>query len=196
MVGAGLLARTVYNLQHADLGFTARQALLVRVDFREAGYQPAQKDSVLRALLGEIQLIPGVRTASFSQLGVFSGGESGTTIEVEGYAPTDGQDIVESRVDVVGPGYFSTLGIPIRLGRDILESDRGEATRVCVINEAFAKRFFDRRNPSACGWHQLAAMKAGRLIRWSGSRATPIHKACGTPSRRATSWRDIKRSIR
>ena len=146
LVGAGLLARTVHNLQHADLGFTARQALLVRVDFREAGYQPAQKDSVLRALLGEIQLIPGVRAASFSQLGVFSGGESGTTIEVEGYAPADGQD-VESRVDVVGPGYFSTLGIPIRLGRDILESDRGEATRVCVINEAFAKRFFDRRNP-------------------------------------------------
>jgi predicted permease len=146
LVGAGLLARTVYNLQHADLGFAARQALLVRLDFRVAGYQPAQKDSVLRALLGEIQLIPGVRAASFSHLGLFSGGESGTTIEVEGYVPKDGED-VESGVDVVGPGYFSTLGIPIRLGRDILESDRGDGTKVCVINEAFAKRFFDRRNP-------------------------------------------------
>ena len=146
LVGAGLLARTVYNLQHADLGFAARQALLVRLDFRVAGYQPAQKDSVLHALLAEIQLIPGVRAASFSHLGLFSGGESGTSIEVEGYVPKDGED-VESGVDVVGPGYFSTLGIPIRLGRDILESDRGDGTKVCVINEAFAKRFFDRRNP-------------------------------------------------
>ena len=146
LVGAGLLARTVYNLQHADLGFAARQALLVRLDFRVAGYQPAQKDSVLRALLGELQLIPGVRAASFSHLGLFSGGESGTTIEVEGYVPKEGED-VESGVDVVGPGYFSTLGIPIRLGRDILESDRGDGTKVCVINEAFAKRFFDRRDP-------------------------------------------------
>jgi predicted permease len=146
LVGAGLLARTVYNLQHADLGFTARQAALVRIDFREAGYQPAHRERVVRELLGHMQLVPGVRAASFSQLGVFSGGESSRTIEVEGYAPTDGKD-VESGLDVVGPGYFSTLGIPIRLGRDILESDRGNGTKVCVINEAFAKRFFDRRNP-------------------------------------------------
>ena len=50
-------------------------------------------------------------------------------------------------MDVVGPGYFSTLGVPILLGRDILESDRAGAPGVCVINEAFAKRFFERRNP-------------------------------------------------
>ena len=50
-------------------------------------------------------------------------------------------------MDVVGPGYFSTLGVPMLLGREILESDRGGAPGVCVINEAFAKRFFERRNP-------------------------------------------------
>ena len=87
-----------------------------------------------------------MRAASFSQLGVFSGGESSATIEVEGYAPK-GDDDRGSAMDVVGPGYFSTLGVPITLGREILESDRGDAPRVCVINEAFAKRFFDRRNP-------------------------------------------------
>ena len=48
---------------------------------------------------------------------------------------------------MIGPGYFSTLGVPIRLGREILESDRRESPKVCVINEAFAKRFFDGRNP-------------------------------------------------
>ena len=102
---------------------------------------------MLRALLGEIQLIPGVRAASFSQLGLFSGGESGDNDRSRRLRADGAVEDVESGVDVVGPGYFSTLGIPIRLGRDILESDRGEATKVCVINEAFAKRFFDRRNP-------------------------------------------------
>ena len=146
LVGAGLLARTVYNLQRADLGFPAERLLLVRVNLREAGYEGARRDRLLRELVGEIGRIPGVQAASFSQLGVFSGGESSATIEVEGYAPK-GHDDHESALDVIGPRYFSTLGVPMRLGREILENDRGNATNVCVINEAFARRFFDQRNP-------------------------------------------------
>ena len=65
---------------------------------------------------------------------------------MEGYTPKGDNDR-GSAMDVVGPGYFSTLGVPIVLGREILESDHAGAPRVCVINEAFAKRFFDRRNP-------------------------------------------------
>jgi putative ABC transport system permease protein len=146
LVGAGLLARTVYNLQRADLGFPAERVLLVRVDLGKAGIEPARRGSLLRELTGQIQRIPGVRAVSFSQLGLFSGGESSSTIEVEGYT-RKGDDDRESALDAIGPGYFSTLGVPIRLGREILENDAAEATTVCVVNEAFAKRFFDQRNP-------------------------------------------------
>jgi predicted permease len=143
LVGAGLLARTVYNLQHADLGFPAERLLLVRVDLREARYETARRDGVLRELLEAIQRIPGVRKASFSQLGIFTGGESSATIDVEGYV-AKGHDDRESALDVVGPGYFSTLSVAITLGREIREDDRPD---VCVINEAFARRFFEGRNP-------------------------------------------------
>lgn len=146
LVGAGLLARTAYNLQRADLGFPAERLLLVRVDLREAAADNTRLDSLLRELLGQFQRIPGVRAASFSHLGVFTGGNSSATIEVEGYAPKGDNDRGSAR-DAVGPGYFSTLGVPITLGREILESDGGDAPKVCVINEAFAKRFFDERNP-------------------------------------------------
>jgi predicted permease len=146
LVGAGLLARTVYNLQRADLGFPAERLLLVRVDLREADDEGTRRDRLLRDLVGEIARIRGVHAASFSQLGLFSGGESSATIEVEGYSPK-GQDDRESALDAIGPRYFSTLGVPMRLGREILENDRGIAPTVCVINEAFAKRFFDQRNP-------------------------------------------------
>jgi predicted permease len=146
LFGAGLLARTVYNLQRADLGYPAERLLLVRLDLREAGYESARRDHVLGELLGQFRRIPGVRAASVSQLGVFSGGNSATPIEVEGYA-SKGDNDHGSAMDVVGPGYFSTLGAPILLGRDILESDRAGAPRICVVNEAFAKRFFERRNP-------------------------------------------------
>jgi len=146
LVGAGLLARTAYNLQRADLGFPAEHLLLVRVDLREAAHDAARRDNLLSELLGQFQRIPGVRAATFSQLGLFSGGNSSATIAVEGYAPHADNDRGSS-LDVVGPGYFSTLGAPIALGREILESDHAGAPRICVINEAFAKRFFERRNP-------------------------------------------------
>jgi predicted permease len=101
---------------------------------------------VLRELIAEIGRIPGVRATSFSQLGLFSGGESLATISVEGFTPTKDDDR-DAAFDRVGPKYFSTLGVPVILGREILESDRGDAPKVCVINEAFANRYFDRRNP-------------------------------------------------
>ena len=65
---------------------------------------------------------------------------------MEGFTPKTGED-KGSAWDMVGPRYFSTLGVPILHGREILDSDRAGAPRVCVINEAFAKHFFAGRNP-------------------------------------------------
>src|SRR5262249_46688521 len=146
LVGAGLLARTVYNLQRADLGFPAERLLLVRVDLREAGYAGARRERVLRDLVGTLRRIPGVHAARFSQLGVFTGGESAASVAVEGYVPRGPNDR-ESALDVIGPGYFSTLGVPMRLGREIQDTDRGDGATICVINEAFAKHYFAGRNP-------------------------------------------------
>jgi len=146
LVGACLLARTLYNLQRADLGFPAEHLLLVRANSREAGYDSARRALLLRELLGRFQRIPGVRAVSYSQLDVFSGGNSVSGIEAEGYLPKQETDR-ESALDVVGPGYFSTLGVPIALGREIKESDHAGVLRVCVINEAFATKFFHGRNP-------------------------------------------------
>jgi putative ABC transport system permease protein len=146
LVGAGLLARTVFNLQRADLGYPSDRLLLVRVNAREAGYERERRARLLSDLRGAIQQIPAVRAASFSQLGVFSGGDSMATFDIEGFAPTSDRDR-GSALDVVGPGYFSTLGVPVVLGREILDTDRGGAMDVCVINESFARRFFERRSP-------------------------------------------------
>jgi predicted permease len=77
---------------------------------------------------------------------VFSGGNTSLDIEVEGYTAREDTDRGSS-TDAVGPGYFSTLGIPILVGREILESDHAGAPKVCVVNEAFVRRFFQGRNP-------------------------------------------------
>jgi predicted permease len=157
LVGAGLLTRTAYNLTRADLGFPAERLLLVRVDLREAIKDAGRRDSVRREIFDRIQRVPGVRAASFSQLGIFSGGESSGTIEVEGYVPKGDRDREAAR-DVVGPGYFSTLGIPMIAGREISMTDHGHAAKLCVINEAFARQFFEKRNP------------LGMHVTWRGDR--------------------------
>ncbi len=146
LFGAGLLARSVYNLQHLDLGYPAGHLLLVRIDLPESTYANARRGRLLRELLEQLRGIPGVRAASFSKLGVFSGGDSNSGIEVEGFVPKKDSDR-ESALDRVGPGYFSTLGVPIILGREILERDQDGAPKICVINQAFAERFFAGRNP-------------------------------------------------
>ena len=146
LVGAGLLMRTVYNLQHADLGFPTERLLLVRVNLREAGYAGPRLDRVVGELTAAIRRIPGVQAASYSQLGLFTGGESSSGIVVEGYVPRGDLDR-ESAFDRVGPGYFAALATPIRLGRDIREDDPRRVPPACVINEAFAKLFFAQQNP-------------------------------------------------
>jgi putative ABC transport system permease protein len=163
LVGAGLLAQTVNNLQRADLGFATERLLLTRVDLGEAIEDTERQQSVRREMLDALARLPGVRAVSFSHLGVFTGGNSGATIEVEGYIPRGANDR-GSGYDIVGPQYFSTLGVPILLGREIQDSDRAGAVNVCVINEAFAKRFFDRRNP--IGMHITEVGDVSRQTTW------------------------------
>ncbi len=161
LVGAGLLARTLYNVQHIDLGFPAGRLLLVRVNMHEAGYNAARRHAAIDEIVQAFQQIPGVRAASFSRLGVMTGGNSTEGIQVEGYVPRSVEDRL-SDLDGVGAGYFSTLGVRILAGREILEADREGGPKVCVINEAFAKRFFDGRNP--LGMHITAEIREGKPV--------------------------------
>jgi hypothetical protein len=97
-------------------------------------------------LLAKISAIPGLRGATVSKDGLFSHSESADPIAVEGYTPKAGEEM-HSRMDHVGPGYFSTLGIPILMGREIEAQDTAVSVRAAVINQTFARRFFPNTNP-------------------------------------------------
>jgi predicted permease len=146
LVGAGLLLRTLQNLQHVDLGYEKERLLLVRVDVQIGGYQEPQRLPLFGRLLERIRAVPGVRAASYSKSGLFLGSRSSGYVKVEGYTPEGGGE-ARSVWDHVGPGHFSTLGIPLRMGREINERDQPSGNKVCVVNEAFAKRYFTGRNP-------------------------------------------------
>jgi predicted permease len=146
LVGAGLLARTAYNVQRIDLGLHVENLLIARVDLRATIDDAARRDAIRQALLDRIRQAPGVRSATFSQLGLFTGAFSTRTVDVEGYTPSTAHE-PETTFDVVGPGYFTTVGTRLVQGRDIQESDTQATPKICVVNETFAGQFFARRNP-------------------------------------------------
>ena len=128
LVGAGLLVRTLFNLQRVDLGYPKDNLLTARVDGQAAGYDPVRQAAAFEELLSRIRTVPGVRLATSSDNGLFGGSDNGDQIVVEGYAPK-GPDDNGSRYNQIGPGYFSTLGVPVLLGREIAEQDLRRRTR-------------------------------------------------------------------
>jgi predicted permease len=146
VAGAGLFLRTLWNLQSVALGYPRGNLLLMQVDSSDAGYQGARTTNLFHDLATKIRQIPGVRAVSYSGRGLFSGFEGAFPVEVEGFTSEREEDI-GSTGDSVGPGYFSTIGIPILLGREIGVHDLARPPQVCVINEAFASRFFAGHNP-------------------------------------------------
>ena len=146
VAGAGLFLRTLWNLQSVGLGYPKEKLLLTTVDGLTAGYKDAQLSNLWRDLIERFRAIPGIQGATYSLNGLFSGSESGDEVEVEGFTPQK-DDEKNSVFDMVGPQYFSTLGVPLILGRDIGLQDTTSSLHVCVINEAFAKKFFAGRNP-------------------------------------------------
>src|SRR5205807_100229 len=77
---------------------------------------------------------------------LFSGVESGTSIEAQGFTPRSPED-KNVRFDQAGPGYFTNVGIPLVLGRDFSERDAAGAPRVTIINDTMAAFYFPNENP-------------------------------------------------
>jgi predicted permease len=146
LVIAGLLLQTLSNLDQVNLGYERERLITVRVNVETAGYEPARRLPVFEQMLERVRAVPGVQAASYARNGVFSGSSSDGAVVVEGYTP-QGKSDAGSSWDHVGPDYFTALGVPMLLGREISEEDRTTGQRVCVINEAFAKLFFAGRNP-------------------------------------------------
>ena len=146
LVSAGLLVRSLSRLGQVNLGYNRENLLIFRVDAAPEGYKGGAIPRFQLDLLRRISAIPGLRGATVSKDGLFSGSESADPIAVEGYAPKPDEEM-HSRMDHVGPGYFSTLGIPILMGREIEAQDTAGRVRAAVINQTFAHRFFPNTNP-------------------------------------------------
>jgi predicted permease len=141
LVAAGLFLRTLSNLESIQLGFNAEQMLTLQLNARQAGYGDPAIMTFYDRLLAEFAAIPGVRNVTMSDSPLLGTGYSGTMVTFSGNEPKN------SHVLTVGPGFFTTMQIPLLRGRAIEAQDRSGAPYAAVVNEKFARMFFGNDDP-------------------------------------------------
>ena len=145
LVGAGLFVRTLINLQNVPTGFDQQNALLFRVDTATTGYKDAQLATMLREVEEKVKAVPGVQAASFSFF-IFNQGGWTSPVFTRDQTFAEGQS-QNVRQNLVGQDYFTTMGIPLILGRGFGPQDTDKSQRVAVISEMMAQRFFPDSSP-------------------------------------------------
>ncbi len=142
LVGAGLFARTLAAASAVESGYDVERVLLITVDFAVAGATPAAAQSTLERTLERVGVMPGVESASFGQLVPFSGGFISRPALPEDQPASSGEDQkFLAPYNVVTPGYFSTLAMPLR-GRDFASADNADTPRVVIVNETMARQWW------------------------------------------------------
>jgi predicted permease len=145
--GAALLVRSVSNLYAIRPGIETHGVAVIDIAL-PAGLEVPTRMTMLRRVVGDLAALPGVRSAALTHKLPLRGGGSSTGIRLEG--DPDGPPPT-TYFRIVSPGYFETLGIPLREGRLFNGSDLGvdtaRAELTVIVNEALAKKFFPNRSP-------------------------------------------------
>lgn len=148
LMGAGLLINSFMHLRNLHPGFRANHLLTMKIPLSEVKYPDKERRSPFYAeVLRRVQALPGVQSAAVAgNLPLTYDGDS-MPIGIEGRTdppPDQRPDVI---LRVVGPGYFSTMGIPLVRGRDFSEQDKADSARVVIVSEKTARHFWPGENP-------------------------------------------------
>ena len=146
LVGAGLLIRTLRNLENTPLGMRIDGLVVfgVKPEFKSV----PQGIEFYQDLMNQLRVLPGVESVSVMLERIGSWWSNNSAMTVDGRipdVPNGGSNTVRS--NVVGPDFFTTLGVPILQGRDFSSSDTANSPHVGIINQQFAEKFFPNQNP-------------------------------------------------
>lgn len=154
LIGTALLIQSVSRLRGVAVGFNPANILTARISLSGPSYTDAKKALFIQELVRRLRSLPGVRSAAASMF-----------LPMSGFAGTPVQDAAKPLlrlnerpimvISVVTPGYFHTLEIPFRRGRDFTERDKESAPRVAIIDEALARRLWPNypRGQNPIGQH-------------------------------------------
>jgi putative ABC transport system permease protein len=147
MVGVGVSIRSLVNLEHAPLGFSARNLVFADVDVRRSGYDKRTGPAFYERMREQLLATPGVQSVTLADNPPLQGTGARDRVTAEGDPPpVDGHGAVTPYA-VVDDRYFSTLGITSLLGRTFDSRDHAGRPEVIVVNATLARRHWPGRDP-------------------------------------------------
>jgi putative ABC transport system permease protein len=148
VVAAGLFTRTLTALETRHLGFDREGILVATVDAERVAVDPAQRQALYASVLDAVRQLPGVAYAALSSAPPVSNGPiPGQPIQaISGEAPLPPRG-ASVALNLVSPGWFQTMGIPVVAGRDVSRDDRLETLPVVIVNQTFVRTLVHGANP-------------------------------------------------
>ena len=149
LIGAGLLIRTLRNLQHVDIGFNANNLLLFDVEPRLLGYKDEKLvESLSTDLSVVLKQCRESQSVTFSRNALLSWSSNTSSVFLPDVLGPDGKPLdSDAKVHTVRENFLSTMEIPLLVGRNLTEQDDARAPRVAIVNQAFAKTHFRNESP-------------------------------------------------
>ena len=146
LIGAGLCVRSLRALQAIDAGLEPAKVATASFDLDLNGYDEVRGRRFITSATDRLSAVGGVETVSAANIVAFSEVMWISGITIEGYEARPGERMPVD-VNVVGAGYFRTVGTPIVSGREFTAQDAEGAPRVLLVNEAMARRYFRGQDP-------------------------------------------------
>jgi predicted permease len=149
IVVGGLFARALQEASSTHAGFDARGVEIASIDTSVVGDSEASGVSFGRELVERVRRVPGVESASMASVLPLANETMGVGLSLPGAAPLPGQESadVPGSGTIVTPGYFATMRIPLRAGRDFTDQDAIGAPLVGIVGDAAARRFWPNQDP-------------------------------------------------
>jgi putative ABC transport system permease protein len=148
LCGAGLLVRTILALNATNNGFDKRNVLTMEVSLPGSRYSPERRTAFYRDTLKAVRALPGVESAgAANSLAVVGAPRGGSWFHQLGTPELPPPERPVTLIRVVTPGYFRTMRIPVKRGREFTEADENSPTQSFVVNEAFARQYLNDVDP-------------------------------------------------
>jgi predicted permease len=147
LVGAGLMIRSLANLQKINPGFDTQNVLTMNVRIgKKQFYKASQEAQFFHQVFDRVRALPGVDSVGAVDDLPLMGGSS-QPVAIEGHAAAAMSEQPEVSVRVATEGYFKAMRIPLLEGRDISPSDTEDSAPVVVISQSMAKQFWPNSSP-------------------------------------------------
>ena len=147
LVGAGLMLRSLWSLQHVPLGLDPSRVLTMRLSLPQSSYgSPEQVVDFFSRLLDNVRSLPGVASAGAVRALPLGSTIGDFGLRVEGYTPTPGTG-AKGDWQIATPGYLEAMGERVVRGRGITADDKTDTMLVALINEEMARRYWAGRDP-------------------------------------------------